>query len=291
MLSYIIIAIILILTVFFVRRLWNNNTWITPNTKFPTKWIIILIEKIPFYNALNSEGKTHFEFKVQEFLLNCKITGVKTTIDITDKILVAASAVIPIFPFKDWKYRNINEVLLYPGRFDDNFNTEGKGRGILGMVGSGYMEGKMILSKAALHKGFSIANDKKNTAIHEFVHLIDKMDGATDGIPELLLDKQYTIPWFDLIHKKMQEILDNNSDINPYGSTNPTEFFAVVSEYFFEKPKLLAQKHPELYALLEKIFHQKMKQKKLFTKKYSIGRNSLCPCNSGLKYKHCCGKV
>ncbi len=290
MLSYIIIAIILILTIFFVKRLWNKNNWITPNTKFPPKWRIILIEKIPFYNALNSEEKKHFEFKVQEFLLNCKITGVKTTVDITDKTLVAASAIIPSFPFKDWKYRNINEVLLYPGRFDDNFNTEGKGRGILGMVGTGYMEGKMILSKVALHKGFSIANDKKNTAIHEFVHLVDKMDGATDGIPELLLDKQYTIPWFDLIHKKMQEILDNNSDINPYGSTNPTEFFAVVSEYFFEKPKLLAQKHPELYVLLEKIFHQKMKQKKLFTKKYTIGRNSPCPCNSGLKYKHCCGK-
>ena len=49
---------------------------------------------------------------------------------------------------------------------------------------------------------------KKNTAIHEFVHLIDKTDGTIDGIPELLLEKQYTIPWIDLIKNKIDEIYD-----------------------------------------------------------------------------------
>jgi Mlc titration factor MtfA (ptsG expression regulator) len=180
---------------------------------------------------------------------------------------------------------------LYPSLFNEDFETEGTDRRIAGMVGSGYMEGMMILSKQALKLGFANESDKKNTAIHEFVHLIDKTDGTIDGIPELLLEKQYTIPWIDLIHKKIDEIYKNKSDINPYGSTNNAEFYSVVSEYFFERPKLLAKKHPELYALLEKIFKQEMRSKKLTKPLKKISRNSPCPCNSGIKFKKCCGRI
>ncbi len=290
MLKYLFILGFLILVFLLIRRLWKRNSWVFPDTNFPVKWRKILAEKISFYNALKDEEKKDFEYKIQEFLLNCKITGIKTEVDLTDKILVASSAIIPIFPFKDWRYLNLQEVLLYPGRFDQDFAVEGDKRNILGMVGNGSMEGKMILSKLSLHKGFSIATDKKNTAIHEFIHLIDKMDGSTDGIPELLLDKQFSIPWIELIQEKTQEILNNSSDINPYASTSRTEFLAVISEYFFERPKLLEQKHPKLYAIMEQIFKQKMKKRKLHFKKVKTGRNSPCLCGSGLKYKHCCGK-
>ncbi len=288
----IVAALILGLFVFILlRKLWKKNTWITPNSIFPTEWRKILSEKITFYNTLSQEEKARFEYKVQEFLLNCRITGIETSVDINDKLLVASSAVIPIFEFPDWKYTNLYEVLLYPDMFNERFETSGQDRKILGMVGTGYMNGKMILSKSALQKGFENESDKKNTAIHEFVHLIDQMDGSTDGIPSLLLEKQYVIPWLDLINKKIEEIYDNESDINPYGGTNRQEFFAVASEYFFERPKLLAKKHPKLYDLLEKIFNQKMNSRNLEKKKMSIGRNSPCPCDSGLKFKRCCGKT
>lgn len=174
--------------------------------------------------------------------------------------------------------------------FNDKFETTGDERRILGMVGTGYMDGKMILSKKALHFGFKNESDKKNTAIHEFVHLIDDLDGSIDGVPKLLLNRQYTIPWLDLINKKIEEIYNNQSDINPYGATNKQEFFAVTSEYFFERPKLLAKKHPELYQLLETIFNQDMANRKLIIKTKPIGRNSPCPCESGLKFKKCCWK-
>ena len=223
--------------------------------------------------------------------MNCRITGIETSADTTDKLLVASSAVIPIFEFSDWKYVNIHEVLLYPSMFNKEFDTNGSDRGILGMVGSGYMEGKMILSKQALKHGFKNESDKKNTAIHEFVHLIDKADGTIDGIPSLLLEKQYSIPWIDLINKKIDEIYDGESDINPYGGTNRAEFFSVVSEYFFERPKLLAKNHPDLYNLLKRVFKQDMSLRRLSKNKVKIGRNSPCPCNSGNKFKKCCGRI
>ena len=284
----------MVAALYFFRNLWKpkyiqDKEQHVVNAEFPPLWRIILSEKVAFYNTLSKEEKLRFENKILEFQGDCRITGIDVEIDETDELLVAASAIIPIFAFPNWSYGNLYEVLLYPGMFNEKFETSGPGRHIMGMVGSGYMEGKMILSKPALHHGFSNESDKKNTAIHEFVHLIDKSDGVIDGIPTLLLGKQYAIPWLDLMNKQIQEIHNDKSDINPYGGTNKQEFFAVASEYFFERPQLLARKHPLLYKQLEEIFNQNMKTRKLNQAKFKIGRNSPCPCESGKKFKKCCG--
>ena len=279
-----------IVAILIIIRLRKRKSWREPKSPFPKNWRIVIAKDVAYYNTLTIDEKNRFEYKIQEFLLNCRITGINTNVEIEDKLLVAASAVIPIFEFRNWRYTNLFEVLLYPGMFNDKFETEGPDRRIMGMVGTGYMEGKMVLSKQALHHGFKNESDKKNTAIHEFVHLIDKSDGTVDGIPAILLEKQYVIPWLDLINRKIEEIYENKSDINPYGGTNKQEFFAVISEYFFERPKLLAQKHPQLYKLLEEIFDQDMKSRDLNKNILSIGRNSPCPCGSGKKFKSCCGK-
>ena len=224
---------------------------------------VILENNIAFFRGLDEKEKQQFENELRDFLSYIRITGVNTPIDDLDRIFVAASAVIPVFAFPGWKYYNLREVLLYSDAINPEFQTEGEGRNILGMVGTGYMEGKMLLSKFALQQGFKNESDKNNTAIHEFVHLIDKADGDTDGIPNQLLAKQYSIPWLDMTYQQMQEILKGKSDINPYGATNKAEFFAVVSEYFFERPDLLEQKHPELYKLLQEIFKQDPKNRQL----------------------------
>lgn len=291
--EFVLSAVVIVFIGVFVFRKTKSklSNWKEPNAAMSDKWRIILKKYVAFYNSLNSEEKERFEFKVQEFLLNCRITGIETTISLTDELLVASSAVIPIFGFNNWKYTNISEVLIYPTMFNEKFETKGGGRSILGMVGTGYMDGVMVLSKQALRLGFENEKDKKNTAIHEFIHLIDKTDGYIDGVPSLLLEKQYAIPWIDLINKKMDEIYEEESDINPYGGKNKAEFFSVASEYFFERPKLLERKHPELYELLEKVFNNDMTERNLNKEKLQIGRNDTCPCKSGLKFKKCCGKV
>jgi len=250
-----IISVVAIVLVLLVEWYWGKR-WRRPKKEFPKTWRAILKKHIGFYEKLNTEEKGLFEYKVHEFLTNVLINGVETEIDETDKVLVAASAIIPIFAFPEWKYKNLDEVLIYPGSFNLEFETRGKSRPILGMVGSGFMENKMILSKQALRQGFKNERDKRNTAIHEFVHLIDKMDGRIDGVPQALMERQYVIPWLDLIEKKVKEIAHRKSDINPYASAGREEFFAVLSEYFFERPLLLKKKHPELYELLEEIFDQ-----------------------------------
>jgi Mlc titration factor MtfA (ptsG expression regulator) len=251
MLILVLAIVIIVLIYFFNRKKKPVNQWQAPLLKQ------LLTQHIGFYNNLSEEDKKVFEQRVQTFLTDVHIEGLGLEIADSDRIMVASSAVIPIFGFKDWTYRNVTNVLLYPDTFNNDFQFEGnEDRNILGMVGSGYMNGQMILSRNALIKGFSKNSGEENTGIHEFVHLLDKADGATDGIPEGFLAHEYTQPWVKMMHREIHKIEIGRSDINPYAVTNQAEFFAVVSEYFFEKPDQFQNKHPELYEMLSKIFGQ-----------------------------------
>ena len=223
---------------------------------FAPKYNQLLEQHVPFYQQLDAAGKTEFENRVQHFLSQIKITGVNTTVEELDKVLISASAIIPIFNFPGWEYIHLHEILLYPDSFNHDFEQQGSDRNVLGMVGSGAMNHVMILSQHQLRQAFINKTAKDNTAIHEFVHLVDKTDGDIDGVPAFILEQKYIQPWLQLMRHEIALIENDQSDINPYGATNEAEFFAVVSEYFFERPELLYEKHPELYALLEKIFHK-----------------------------------
>ncbi|MGZ8544675.1 MAG: M90 family metallopeptidase [Flavisolibacter sp.] len=214
----------------------------------------LMEQHVPFYINLENENKILFESRVKHFLEHTRITGVNAEITELDRVLVGASAIIPIFGFHNWEYTNLNEVLVYPESFNESFEQEGSDRQVLGMVGSGALSQVMILSQHELRQGFLNKTGKTNTAIHEFVHLVDKTDGYTDGLPENLIPESHIRPWLQLMHRKINEIKKGKSDINPYGATSEAEFFAVASEYFFERPDLLKSKHPRLYELLCEIF-------------------------------------
>ncbi len=225
--------------------------------EFPVSYRKILADEVDFYNQLPSPGKKEFESRMLNFLSDVRITGINTTVEDIDRVLVASSAIIPIFGFPGWEYTNLNEVLLYPSHFNDAFEQHGPERDTLGVVGSGSYQRIMILSKSSLREGFSNKSHTGNVGIHEFVHLIDKSDGAVDGIPESFLNKQFTLPWINMIQGEVNKILDGRSEINPYGTKDEGEFLAVVAEYFFKRPDLLQSNHPELYQILTTIFRQK----------------------------------
>ena len=262
---------------------------------FPPDWETVLQRDVVFFRALDPEGQGSFRRELQVFLGEKRVTGIKVQVDTTTKVLAAASAVIPIFGFPDWEWEQINEILVYPSRFDDEFEFgDMRKHNILGMVGTGSFTGLMILSKPDLIAGFRNATDKRNVGVHEFAHLVDKTDGVIDGVPRVGLDRDAVGPWIDLIRRKMAEIESGESDINRYALTSEAEFFAVTSEYFFERPGVMKRKHPVLYAALEKVFNQDLRtraeafRRELKRGRPKFGRNSPCPCGSGRKFKKCC---
>ena len=265
--------------------------------EFPVEWRKILADRVGFYHTLKTDhDRQRFEKMLQLFLSEKRITGIEVAIDDTTRLLVAASAIIPIFGFRDWEYPNLGEVFVFPGsiqKFKD-MDSEAVSE-ILGRVNPFQNDHYVTLSKPALERGFNDMADRKNVGIHEFAHMLDQADGEIDGTPEAYLPKELVQPWQELMYRKIQSIRKGQSDIDSYGATSEAEFFAVVTEYFFEKPDQLAEKHPKLYGLLTKIFHQNPKRRfrlnfRELLNPYGkrLGRNEPCPCGSGEKYKNCC---
>lgn len=251
-----IVIILIIIAVITALRFYTNKQKRIREYQLPANARELLNAQVAFYRRLGDEDKLAFEERIRDFLAHVSITGIGVQVEDIDRLLVASGAIIPIFSFPDWRYSNISEVLLYKDSFNDQYQAEGGGRNILGMVGDGALHRQMILSQPSLRSSFANPEDGHNTAIHEFVHLLDKADGATDGIPEYLLARPYILPWIKQIHDTIHDMrAGKDHDIDFYGATNDAEFFAVVSEYFFERPDKLKSHHPELYRLLEQMFH------------------------------------
>lgn len=284
-----IFVIVFVVVVFsIILYFYSKRSWKKFKGGVDEKFRSVLRSKVAFYNSLSNEEKVEFEFRCKEFLLNTKVTGINTNVDYEDEVIVSAGAIIPIFAFKDWRYNHLDEVLLYPSTFNQDFEQNGDKRNVLGMVGGGALTDKMILSKNSLRHDFSAHKDGSNTTIHEFIHLIDKEDGVIDGIPKALMKYPEVLPWIDLMKRKVKEIRSGESDIKDYGGTSLTEFLPVASEYFFERPKLMKEKHPELYDSMSRIFNHKMSSRHRVKLSKETKRNDPCPCGSGKKFKRCC---
>jgi Mlc titration factor MtfA (ptsG expression regulator) len=244
-----LLIVLIILLVFQPRR--------KPAFEWPEHFSDLLNDYVPFYTHLNEDDKKLFEEKAHKFLMSVRITGANADVEDLDRVLIAAAAIIPVYYIRDWEYINLREVLLYPGNFNQDFNQHGGERTISGMVGTGHMQNVLILSKWELRQGFINSHSARNVAIHEFVHLIDKMDGTLDGVPELLLERRYVAQWKQLLEVTISRIQQGDSDIDLYAATSPVECFAVVAEYFFNQPEAFQSNHPDLAQMLTLMFIRK----------------------------------
>jgi hypothetical protein len=256
---------------------------------FPASWEQILQSHVAFFRALPADEKERFRQLIKVFLDEVRITGIQTEVDDTIRVLVAASAAIPIFGFHDWEYHRLGEVLVYPQSFGDDYQTTGNNdENTLGMVGLNQLRGVMILSKPSLVAGFDTPSTSENVGIHEFVHLVE-LEDAESGLPPEV-PWQAVKQWMQYVARELSHPSSNHSYIRDYAYTNEHEFFAVLAEYFFKSPELLEKKDPQLYGMLQDMFHQDTASlmKRMFSRRPRYGRNSPCPCGSGKKYKHCC---
>jgi MtfA peptidase len=256
---------------------------------FPASWELALQTHVAFFRALPEQEKERFRKLVMVFLDEVRITGIRTEVDDTTRVLTAASAVIPIFGFHDWEYHRLGEVLVYPGSFGEKYQaSESADKNILGMVGLRHLSGVMILSKPSLLAGFDNPSSKENVGIHEFTHLVEQEE-IKHGLPPEV-PWQTVKHWVEYVGRELSHPPKNRSHINRYAYTNEHEFFAVLAEYFFKSPAVLKNKDPQLYAMLREMFHQDTLSllRLASSRRRRYGRNSPCPCGSGKKFKHCC---
>ncbi len=256
---------------------------------FPSAWERILLSHVAFYRALDDAHRLRFQQLTKIFIDEVRIIGIRTDVDDTTRVLVAASAVIPIFGFHDWTYHRLREVLIYPDAFNETYGTTGKKDAtILGMAGLHHLSGVMILSKPALLAGFDHPSGHHHVGVHEFAHLIEREEQEYGLPPEI--HWRAVRQWVQYVARELDQPTQSKALVDPYAYTNEHEYFAVLAEYFFTSPASLERRDPALYALLRELFHQDTRSLLSLAPRQpgGLSRNHPCPCGSGKKYKHCC---
>ena len=151
----ILLGVILLLVVHFYRKAQRQKV-----QPFPEYWHSLLLDNVLYYRNLSKERQEVFQQRMMQFLSEVYIDGVQLELQELDKILIAASAVIPVFGFKEWHYTNLSGILLYPDNFNEDmqFGSKEKSRYIGGIVGNGRFERQMILSKTLEDRKSALAS-------------------------------------------------------------------------------------------------------------------------------------
>ncbi|HEY3450195.1 MAG TPA: M90 family metallopeptidase [Myxococcales bacterium] len=213
---------------------------------FPEPWRVLLRAKAPFYAAFSDADRARFEDCLKVFLRTKEWTGAGgMSLDEPVKVLVSAGAARLAMHLPANAYRRLGEIVVYPS----HYVHEGEDGVILGEANQW---GTVVLSYDAVLSGLANEGDGHDTSLHEFAHALDVADGAFDGTPALAKFSAYA-PWARVMSEAFLDLKakgQRRTVLRKYGATNEAEFFAVATEAFFEKPRSLRQKHPELYEVL-----------------------------------------
>ena len=219
--------------------------------EFPEEWRSVLVECSAFYRHIDAEGKQRFERDIQMFLADFNVKGTRGgELDVRTRLLVAAGIATLIHGRPDWEPPIRDGIVVYPGqRFNRDYES-GKGW----MAGQASYNGPLIVTKGSLEHSFRDPHDGYNVIFHELAHYFDLEDGTADGVPAFL-PSEGIFAWKEIIYKEWEKVNRGQSFLDAYAGVNEAEFFAVSTEFFFEKPWVMAQKNPGLYDALKEFYN------------------------------------
>lgn len=226
---------------------------------FPESWSVILQKNLPPYPLLPEPLREQLHGYINVFLEDKTFEGCGGQA-ITDdvRVTIAAQACLLLIGRSVRCYPKLRSILVYPHTYVAG------GDGLLGdaprsvRLGESWQTGVVVLSWNSVRGGALNFDDGQNVVLHEFAHQLDQEDGTADGAP-ILEDRSSYRSWARTLSHEYEGFLKKANKgrktvIDKYGATNPAEFFATASEAFFEKPKQLLKKRPELYEELKRYY-------------------------------------
>ena len=230
---------------------------------FPQAWRRILRRRVPQAARLPANLQLRLKSLIQVFLAEKPIIGC-SGLEVTDemRVTIAAQACLPLLGTARGFYPELKQVLVYPGAFVVDRPAPGPGGVQMdqrrALAGESWVQGQVLLSWHDVIAGAADPADGHNVVIHEFAHQLDQAKGFANGAPPLK-DKASYRAW-SLVMQREYDALRQRAAIgepgllDPYGATDPAEFFAVASEVFFERGAEMAWQHPALYEQLKRYY-------------------------------------
>jgi len=244
----------------------NHRRKATAEQPFPQAWAEIIERDVPFCKHLHPEERVKLENLIKVFIREKNFEGCGG-MEMTDeiKVTIAAQACLLLLNLHHDYFKRLVSILVYP----DGFNLEQEERGLasgtvsqtrMPVMGLSSSTGVVALSWPDTIQGARNPSDGNNVVFHEFAHQLDQLDGAMDGAP-VLKDRSMYREWAQVLGSEFNQLQKDlerghRSIISAYGATKPAEFFAVVTELFFEKPVRLQKEHPKLYEEFKQYYHQ-----------------------------------
>jgi Mlc titration factor MtfA (ptsG expression regulator) len=225
----------------------------------------IVRRNVPYVARLSAEDQRELEGHIQVFLAEKSFEGCGG-LELTDEIRVtiAAQACILLLHRETDYYPDLVSILVYPAAYIAKGHRRMDGpvviQGDETRLGESWIRGVVILAWDDVKRGASNIHDGHNVVLHEFAHQLDAEDGYMDGAPDLGSRALYSA-WAHALGPEYDELIrrldaGKPTDIDAYAATNAAEFFAVVTEAFFERGARLKRKHPELYEALQGFYEQ-----------------------------------
>lgn len=236
-----------------MRRLLRHNPIPHHIWQNVTRQIVVL-------QGLDAVQMAHLRELTTWFLHSKSINGVQgLDVTLSMRVTVAVQACLLILNLGVDYFDNWVEVILYPGAFKvkhdqvDEFGLVHQDASALN--GEAWLRGPVILSWAEVERDSYHSHPGHNLVLHEFAHKLDGLNGVANGMPPLrrgMSRKRWTADLSDAYAALQHDLASSRrACINPYAATNPAEFFAVLSEYFFTAPEVLKAVCPQAYRQLE----------------------------------------
>jgi Mlc titration factor MtfA (ptsG expression regulator) len=232
----------------------------------PPAWRAILERNLDVFNRLPADDQAELLGHTQIFVAEKHFEG-SGGLELTDEIRVtiAAQACLLLLHRETDYYPELVSIIVYPSGY-----TAMEERHIGGGVWSEGAEDRLghtaqrlralVLAWDAARHGASGPNDGENLILHEFAHQLDFENQRSDGTPALDTRGDY-LAWARVMSAEFEALRDATDSGEPtlldsYGATDPAEFFAVITEAFFERPRALRKLHPALFAQLQRFYRQ-----------------------------------
>lgn len=232
---------------------------------FPGEWLSVVEKNIPYYGFLPEADRRELLGHIQVFLAEKQFEGC-AGMEITDevRVTIAAHACVLLLHRKTDYYPLLHSILVYPRmyaarttRYHGRFIEE---EGMDVRSGESWYQGSVVLSWEDVIYETEDMNEGENVVLHEFAHQLDDESGDGDGAPILEDSSEYG-EWSRVLGEEYRALVkarDGNRPtfLDPYGAENPSEFFAVATEFFFELPLDFRHFHPRLYDRLRRYYRQ-----------------------------------
>lgn len=230
------------------------------NEAFPKEYLAIL-KKIPHYNLLNTDDQKSIQYSIRHFLYIKTFEGRHILITDEIRLSIAFYACLMVLRIPNECYYPLKTIVVYPHALTiDSKKSSGNSR--YDSVLQGLSLGGTIFITWNSAKKEIFKSSKHNIIIHEMAHELDFESGVFNGLPPLNHSKyhlfsQVIYKRFKRLHEKVQKgrFIGKYKLLGAYAATNEADFFAVLSELYFERPNHLRDHFPDIYKILN-LFYQ-----------------------------------